>query len=156
MNVDFGEVAMLGTDGPELALQPLVERELPSLPRRSMFSGFLAQQEQPVGIVDGRLGRLVLVVVVDRLGDRAERAAILAGAPIAGLDEAAARADPIRSQLSSMMTSLRRERSRYISWVMRYMMSCITTDCRSFFDFSSSSSRTTRSLSNWMLASPSK
>ena len=81
---------MLGTDGAKLALQPLVEGEFPFLAQALDVLRFLAQQEQPVGVVDGRLGRFVLVVVVDRLGDRAESPAILAGAPIASLNEAAA------------------------------------------------------------------
>jgi hypothetical protein len=74
MNIDFGKVTMLGADRSKLAFQPLVEGELAFLAQALNVLWFLAQQEQPVGIVDGRLGRFVLVIVINRLGDRAKGA----------------------------------------------------------------------------------
>ena len=77
-----------------MAFRPVIDGELSLFSEAVDVLRFLPQQEQPVRVIDCRLGGFRFVVIVHALRDRAECPAVLSGAAIAGLDEVPAAATP--------------------------------------------------------------
>ena len=86
-NEHFAEAAALGTQRQQHPLHGRREIHHAVLDQLFQVLAVLAQQNLPVGVVVGRLGRIVLVSVLDALRTHAENSVVLPGAAVAFLDE---------------------------------------------------------------------